>query len=206
MNWFQKIIFTKCAATLRTEDLHIKIAQSISYVCGGNWVATTPYPWTEKLENIMKDKNLSDIHNQARFSLGNDVGYSTSFWVQCKEGDPFFHEKWGVSVNFTVTSGASNTVFDSEHGDWDLVISANVQRAHKTSWTPATPYPLFMESVGHRENMRTIVEVAEFVKESIWRNQSGDTDDDNEDDNGDDSGYDGLPSGGMGLKHQLVSV
>ncbi len=161
MNWLQKI-----ATPVRTQDLPQLLAQAIEYECGGKWDAGEATNWTENLDNITGKQ------------LGQEVGYSTSFWVTCKEGDGMFHQKWGVSVNFTVTSGSSHTTFDSETGDWDFSIALSVQSAYINSWTPQSPYPLYGRTVGYKDGIRTIQDAANFVKMSIWNDQR---DDDNSD-------------------------
>ncbi len=168
MNWLQKI-----ATPINTRQLPEILAQAIQYECGGEWKAGQAKNWTEDLEKIVGDTHLSD-----------EKGYSTSFWINCEAGDGMFQQKWGVSVNFTVMSGASHTAFDSQTGDWDFSITANVQWASPASWTPASPYALLIKTVGHQEDMRTIQEVAQFVKQAIWDDQTG-NDDDDIDGNGD---------------------
>lgn len=161
MNWLLKV-----AIPLKTENLPQSLAKAIEYECGGAWEAGQAKNWTADLDAITGKQ------------LGQDVGYSTSFWISCKIGDGYFHQKWGVSVNFTVTSGSSNTIFDSETGDWDLSIDVSVQWASPKSWTPESPYPLLIKSVGERSDMKTIQEVANFVKQSIWDDQRDEGDDD----------------------------
>ena len=162
MNWFKK------SKTLDTKQLPEKLTQAIQFECGGIWDHSKPDSWTERLDQITQKQ------------LGQEKGYSTSFWINCKTGDGYFHQKWGVSINFTVTSGSSHTTFDSETGDWDLGVTASVQWASPNSWTPETPYPLLIKSVGYKEDMKTIQEVANFVKMSIWNSQKDDGDDDEE--------------------------
>lgn len=167
-NWLQKI-----SAPIRTEDLPDVLAKALEYEIGGKWEAGPAKPWTEDLEKITNDPRLSQ-----------EKGYSTSFWVSCETGDGLFGRKWGVSVNFTVISGSSNTVFDSETGDWDFSITANVQSAYPSAWTPAFPYALFSNRpIGHQEDMKTIQEFANFVKMAIWKDQ---TDEDEDGDDGND--------------------
>jgi len=160
MNWLQKI-----ALPIKTQDLPQILAKAIQYECGGEWEAGPAKNWTEDLQNITGDTRLSD-----------EKGYSTSFWINCKTGDGILNQKWGVSVNFTVTSGSSHTVIDSAHAEWDFIITANVQWASPNSWTPASPYALLIKTVGHQEDMNTIQEVAQFVKQTIWNSQQDDED------------------------------
>ncbi len=169
MNWLQKI-----ALPIRTEQLPELLAQAIAYECGGEWDAGKADNWTKNLDDI------NTKYDPMSEQLGQEVGYSTSFWVSCKTGDGTFHQKWGVSINFTVTSGSSNTTFDSETGDWDFSIAASVQWASPKSWTPESPYALLIRSAGFKEEMRTVQEVANFVKETIWRDQRDDDNDDDE--------------------------
>lgn len=164
MNWLYKI-----ALPVKTQDLPQILARAIQYECGGKWKAGKAKNWTEDLQNIIGDTRLSD-----------EKGYSTSFWITCETGDGMFNQKWGVSVNFSVTSGSSNTIFDSATGDWDLSITANVQWASPASWTPGSPYALLIKTVGHRDDMKTIREVAQFVKQAIWDSQQDDDDDNNQ--------------------------
>ncbi len=164
MNWLQKI-----SAPIRTQDFPEVLAQAIAFECGGEWDVGEATNWTENLESIH-----NKYHDTPDTRLSDEKGYSTSFWVTCKEGDGYFQKKWGVSVNFTVLSGSSHTTFDSETGDWDFLITANVQRAADASWTPASPYALMMEAVGAQEDMKTIQETALFVKNAIWNSQRGD--------------------------------
>lgn len=167
MNWLQKI----SGVPIRTEDIPQKLAQAIQYACGGEWEAGSATPWTEDLEKITGDRRL-----------GQEVGYSTSFWVTCKTGDGMYGEKWGISVNFTITSGSSNTVIDSETGGWDFGITVSVQSAYPSSWTPESPYALMSNRhIGYKEDIRTIEEVALFVKASIQNDQRDDEGDDDDD-------------------------
>ena len=185
MNWLQKI-----AVPLDTHDLPQLLADAIQYEVGGKWEAGKAENWTERLDSITGKQ------------LGEEVGYSTSFWVTCKEGDGLFHQKWGVSINFTVTSGSSHTTFDSETGDWDLSITASVQFASPDSWTPMSPYALMLHSAGHQEDMKTIQEVAKFVKRAIWNDQQ---DDDDGDDEGPDFSPEIEPDPGIGMPSPVYS-
>ena len=169
MNWLIKI-----AIPLQTEELPQILANAIAYEVGGKWEAGSATNWTQNLEDITGDKRL-----------GEEVGYSTSFWINCKEGDGFHQHKWGISVNFTVTSGSSHTTFDSETGDWDLVIAATVQWMSPKSWTTEAPYALPIKYIAHKKEMKTIKEFAHFVKDTIW-NYSHDDDDGFDDDDFDD--------------------
>jgi len=148
MNWLQKL-----SSEIRTEDFPNILSQALQYEIGGNWESSPSVPWTEKLENITKNKSRSQ-----------EKGYSSGFWVNCKDGDGTFNQKWGVNINFTVTSGTSHTVFDSATGDWDFSIDASVQWASPKSWTPESPYALLIRSAGARNGMKTIQEVVNFVK------------------------------------------
>ena len=189
MNWL-----TKIAIPTMTEDLPQKLAQAISYSCGGVWEVGPVKNWTQDLENITNDKRL-----------GTEVGYSTSFWIHCKTGDDYFKQKWGVDICFTVTSGSSHTIFDSEKGDWDLSITSSVQWANLDSWTSKQPYPLLVKSVGYKENMKTIQEVANFVQESIWNSQKGEGDGDDLDGD-DDSPFDPNPEIHDPQQNDLITV
>lgn len=162
MNWLQKL-----AAPINTEKLPQLLAQAIEYECGGKWESDRPRKWTEDLERITGDKTYSDQN-----------GYSTSFWVTCKQGDGYFQKKWGVNVNFTVASGSSHTTFDSATGDWDFSIGLSVQLAFDASWTTRYPYALMNKSVAEGKDIKTIQEAAIFVKNAIWNSQKDDNDDD----------------------------
>ena len=165
MNWLQKI-----AKRVSTEQLPQLLTDAIQYECGGQWELGPVKQWTRELEDIT-----------GHMQLGREKGYSTSFWISCKTGDGVFGQKWGVSVNFTVTSGSSVTTFDKVTGDCDLDISANVQWASPKSWTPTSPYPLLIRLAGSQDDMRTISEVANFVKNAILSDQSESGDDGNDD-------------------------
>lgn len=161
LNWLQKI-----ATPIKTEDLPQLLAQAIQYEVGGEWESTEPVNWTKRFEDIIGKQP------------GLEEKYLSGFWVNCKAGDGYFQQKWGVRIEFTVISGSSNTIFDSEFGDWDFSITVSVQWASPNSWTADTPYPLLIRSAGSRENIRTIQEVANFVKEAIWRDQRDQGDED----------------------------
>lgn len=174
MNWFQ--IFLKIAAVpIKTQDVPSILAKAFQYEIGGVWKAGPAKAWTEDLEKITGDK-----------TLGQEVGYSTSFWVSCEEGDGISGNKWGVSVTFTVTSGSSNTEFDSETGGWDFSICLSVQWADPESWTPQHPYALLIKSVGEQKDIPTIQAAAQFVKQCIVNYQRSINGDDDDSDDGDD--------------------
>ena len=163
MNWLQKI-----SSQVSTDQLPQLLTDAIQYACGGEWELGPTKQWTQDLENITGDPHL-----------GEEVGYSTSFWITCKIGDGMFNQKWGISTNFTVSSGSSTTTFDTATGDWDLSITVSVQSAYPSSWTPESPYALMSDRhIGYQENIKTIEEVAQFVKMSIQNDQRDDEGDD----------------------------
>ena len=167
---------TKTSATLSTDDLPDKLTQAIQYTCGGKWTHGEPYPWVKKLEDITKDTSRS-----------SKSGYSSSFWIICPNGEPLTNRKWGVNINYTVM-GSEHATFDSSTGNPNLKITVNVQLAYQSSWTNANPYALLSHSVGSGD-MKTIQEVAEFVKESIINSNNDNNDDDDDNNDNDDPVY-----------------